>query len=114
MPIPFTALADFIQLIDSEKVSNSNAYQRIFPELLLHPHQSPEALAQQLNLIQSADTDFLIHIVEQVLAQYPDKVAAYRSGKKGLLGFFVGEVMKQSKGKAEPKKTNEVLLEKLG
>ena len=114
LPIQYQQLADFIHLIDSEKVSNSNAYQRIFPELLLHPDQSPEALAQQLNLIQSADTDFLSHIIEQVLTQYPDKVTAYRSGKKGLLGFFVGEVMKQSKGKAEPKKTNEVLLERLG
>ena len=74
LPIQYQQLADFIHLIDSEKVSNSNAYQRIFPELLLHPDQSPEALAQQLNLIQSADTDFLSHIIEQVLTQYPDKV----------------------------------------
>lgn len=112
-PIQLNVLADFIQLIDSGKVSNSNAYQRIFPELTAAPTQSPEDIAKKLNLIQTADTDFLAQIVTEVIAKYPDKVEAYRKGKKGLLGFFVGEVMKQSKGKAEPKTTNALLMEKL-
>lgn len=114
LPIPISTLASFIQLIDSGKVSNSNAYQRIFPELIAAPNRAPEAIAQTLNLIQSTDTDFLEQIVEEVIAKYPDKVTEYRKGKKGLIGFFVGEVMKQSKGKAEPKKTNELLVSKLG
>lgn len=113
-PIQHKVLAEFIQLIDSEKVSNSNAYQRIFPELLAQPDQSPEAIAQALNLIQTTDNNFLTQIVEEVIAKYPDKVNEYRKGKKGLIGFFVGEVMKHSKGKAEPKATNALLLEKLG
>ncbi|MFN7117525.1 MAG: Asp-tRNA(Asn)/Glu-tRNA(Gln) amidotransferase subunit GatB [Saprospiraceae bacterium] len=113
-PVSFSTLANFIHLIDSSKVSNSNAYQRIFPELVAQPTLSPEYIAKKLNLIQSADTDFLAQIVEEVITKYPEKVAEYRKGKKGLLGFFVGEVMKQSKGKAEPKTTNALLLEKLG
>lgn len=112
-PNSFKTLADFIQLIDSEKVSSSNAYQRIFPELIAQPDRSPEDIAKDLNLIQTDDTDFLIKIVEDIITKYPEKVKEYQKGKKGLLGFFVGEVMKQSKGKAEPKKTNALLLERL-
>lgn len=112
-PLSFDTLANFIHLIDSGNVSNSNAYQRIFPELIGQPSVSPEDIAKKLNLIQSADTDFLAQIVESIITKYPDKVAEYRKGKKGLLGFFVGEVMKQSKGKAEPKATNALLMEKL-
>ncbi len=112
-PLSFDILANFIHLIDSGNVSNSNAYQRIFPALIEQPSASPEAIAKKLNLIQSADTDFLAQIVASIIEKYPEKVAEYRKGKKGLLGFFVGEVMKQSKGKAEPKATNALLMEKL-
>jgi aspartyl-tRNA(Asn)/glutamyl-tRNA(Gln) amidotransferase subunit B len=52
-------------------------------------------------------------VINAVLEQLADKVAAYKKGKKGLLALFVGEVMKRTKGKADPKKTNEIILEKL-
>jgi aspartyl-tRNA(Asn)/glutamyl-tRNA(Gln) amidotransferase subunit B len=52
-------------------------------------------------------------IVDEVLAANPDKVAEYRKGKKGLIGFFMGEVMKKSQGKAEPKATNALVAKKL-
>ncbi|MEM6965967.1 MAG: hypothetical protein AAF573_14465 [Bacteroidota bacterium] len=107
-------MIEFVQLIEAGKVSNSIAYQRLFPKLIEQPQQSPEALAQQLNLLQSADVDFLAKIVNEVLAKNPDKVAAYRKGKKNLIGFFMGEVMRNSKGKAEPKATNALLRKKLG
>ncbi len=112
-PLVFKQLAAFIQLIDEGKVSNSNAYQRIFPQLIEQPERSPLEIAKELNLIQTADEDFLEKIVDEVLAKNPDKVGAYQKGKKGLLGFFVGEVMRQSKGKAEPKTTNALLIKKL-
>jgi aspartyl-tRNA(Asn)/glutamyl-tRNA(Gln) amidotransferase subunit B len=51
--------------------------------------------------------------VDEVLAANPDKVTEYRKGKKGLIGFFMGEVMKQSQGKAEPKATNALVAKKL-
>ena len=66
-----------------------------------------------MNLIQSTDTNFLEDLVNEVIAAHPDKVKAYQKGKKGLLGFFMGEVMKKSKGKAEPKSTNQLLRHKL-
>lgn len=113
-PLSTSQLAEFIQLIDDGKVSNSAAYQRLFPALLEQTNTSPIELAEQLNLLQSSDTDFLTDLVNTAIAKYPDKVKAYQKGKKGLIGFFMGEVMKTSKGKADPKETNKMLREKLG
>lgn len=113
-PVSATQLADFIRLIDEGKVSNTIAYQRLFPALVAQPKESPSSLAEQLNLLQSSDADFLEGIAKQVLADFPDKVAAYQKGKKGLLGFFMGQLMKRSKGKADPKAGNELLRKLLG
>jgi aspartyl-tRNA(Asn)/glutamyl-tRNA(Gln) amidotransferase subunit B len=101
----------FIELIEGNQVSSAVAYQRLFPLLLLEPDLSPLALAKRENLIQEGDGDFLRDIVRKVLADNPKEVAAYQSGKKQLMGFFMGEVMKASNGKAEPKMTTKVLGE---
>ena len=113
-PLSFDQLTGFIDLTESGKVSSAIAYQRIFPVLVENPSRSPLEIAQSLNLLQSADADFLEELITEALENYPDKVAAYQKGKKGLLGFFMGEVMKNSKGKADPKRTNQLLREKLG
>jgi len=84
-------LAELIQLIDDGKVSGSIAYQKLFPLLLASPTQSAQALAEQHDLIQSNDDNFLEDIAKQVIAQSPDKVKAYQNGK------------------ADPKKGNEIL-----
>ena len=102
-------LAAFIALIDSGKVSSAIAYQRLFPALVASPNIAPETLAEQLNLIQSSDSDFIVTLAKEVLAAFPDKVAEYKKGKKGLIAFFMGEVMKRSKGKAEPKTATSIL-----
>jgi aspartyl-tRNA(Asn)/glutamyl-tRNA(Gln) amidotransferase subunit B len=75
--------------------------------------KNPEALATELNLFQQSDLSDIGPIVDRVLEKFADKVLEYKKGKKGLLALFVGEVMKQSKGKADPGITNELLLEKL-
>lgn len=111
--LPTTTLSAFIQLIEEGKVSSSIAYERIFPVLVENGDKSPLEIAQSLNLIQSRDAGFLEQLVEEAIAAYPGKVTAYRKGKKGLLGFFMGEVMRKSKGKAEPKLTNQLLKERL-
>ena len=111
-PVSFERLAGFIQLIDEGQVSSALAYQRIFP-VLIESKESALDIAKKLNLIQSKDTDFLEALVDEVINQFPGKVAAYKKGKKGLLGFFMGEVMKKSKGKAEPRTTNQLIREKL-
>ena len=66
-----------------------------------------------MNLLQDADAGSIHQWVEEVLSRMPDKVAEYKKGKKGLIGLFVGEVKKLSKGKADPKITNDLLVEKL-
>ena len=107
-------ISEFVDLIKSNQVSVAVAYQRLFPLLLAHPNESPLTLAKKENLIQENDTGFLKEIVLDVLNKNPKEVAAYRSGKKQLLGFFMGQVMKLSKGKAEPKATTVLLKEELG
>jgi len=111
-PINHAQLGALIALIDDGKVSNTIAYQRIFPELL-KTKKMPLEIAEALNLVQSSDGDFLEKLVDEVIAKNPDKVKAYQKGKKGLIGFFMGAVMKASKGKAEPKSTNALLTKKL-
>jgi aspartyl-tRNA(Asn)/glutamyl-tRNA(Gln) amidotransferase subunit B len=104
---------EYTDMIESGQLSASAAAQRLFPALLEQPATAPALLAAQLNLLQSADTGFLEQLVDEVLARFPDKVAEYRKGKKGLLAMFMGEVMKNSKGKAEPQATTRMLRDKL-
>ena len=112
-PVNFEKLTAFLNLIENGKVSSAIAYQRLFPAMIETPEKTPEELAEALNLIHSDDTDFLEQIVSETLQNNPDKVKAYQNGKKGLIGFFMGEVMRASKGKAEPKSTNALLRKKL-
>ncbi len=112
-PVPPEHLGAFILLIDSGKVSSSIAYQRLFPAMIESPDSSPEALATSLNLLQQADDGFLTDLVRQVIDAFPDKVKEYQKGKKGLMGFFMGELMKRSKGKADPARATQMLSEAL-
>ncbi len=109
----YVQLAAYAELLDSGKVAASVANQRIFPEMMSNPSKSPAQIAEELNLIQEADTDFLSTAIDEVLAGNTDAVARFRKGKKGLMGFFMGEVMKKTKGKAHPKETQKLLAEKL-
>ena len=105
-------LAELIALVDSNKVSYSVAAQKIFP--VLTEGQSNESvlkIAERLNLIQESDAGSLKPVVDEVIARFPAKVEEYKAGKKGLLGMFMGEVMKASKGKADPKVATELLKE---
>jgi aspartyl-tRNA(Asn)/glutamyl-tRNA(Gln) amidotransferase subunit B len=78
--------------------------------MLENPTISAMKLAESNNLIQESNTDTLQALINEVLADNQAKVKEYKSGKKGLLGMFVGEVMKKSKGSADPKRTNELLM----
>lgn len=106
-------IAGLIALIDEGKTNFSVASTKIFPVLVEQTDKEPLKIAEEMNLLQSSDEGLIAELVEQALAKFPEKVAEYRSGKKGLLGLFVGEVMKLSKGKADPKLTNKLVLEKL-
>jgi aspartyl-tRNA(Asn)/glutamyl-tRNA(Gln) amidotransferase subunit B len=112
-PLEMEKIKGFLSLIEMGQVSNSVAYQQLFPALIEQPTKTAQELAETLNLIQNADTTFITTIIEQVISSHPQKVQEYKKGKKGLLGFFVGEVMKLSKGKADPKTTNSLVQQKL-
>jgi aspartyl-tRNA(Asn)/glutamyl-tRNA(Gln) amidotransferase subunit B len=106
-------VAELISMIDQGKVNFSVASQKIFPELLKDPAQSPGQVAQKLNLLQDSNTDNILPIVREVIKEFPLKVEEYRNGKKGIIAMFMGEVMKRSKGKADPKLANDLLVENL-
>lgn len=105
-------LAQLIQIIDEGKVNFSIASTKILP-VLLKENKTPLQIAEELNLIQVNDSNELENWINQVIAAMPDKVAEYKKGKKGLIGLFVGEVKKLSKGKADPKVVTELLQNKL-
>ena len=112
-PISAERLAGLIQLIDSGTVSHSVASQKLFPLMLDDITSSAEQLASEHDLVQRTDVDLITAIMRQAMNTYPDKVEAYRNGNKGLLGLFMGEVMKGTKGKADPKRANEVVRQLL-
>jgi aspartyl-tRNA(Asn)/glutamyl-tRNA(Gln) amidotransferase subunit B len=111
-PVSSERLAALVELIASGKVSSSIASQRIFPEML-KSEDTPLAIAEKLNLIQDSDEGTLKAFIEQVIAENPKEVERYRGGEKQLTGFFMGQLMKVSKGKADPKVANALLRQLL-
>ena len=111
-PIAAARIAALIELIDQGKISNSIAAQRLFPALF-ESTETPLEIAERLNLIQSSDSAVIEGFIDTVIAQNPDEVSRYRSGEKQLIGFFMGQLMKVSGGKADPKAANGLLRQKL-
>lgn len=105
-------LANLIELIESGKINFSTAAAKLLPALL-HNSTSPLELAESLNLLQVSDSNELEEWVNATIESMPDKVKEYQKGKKGLIGLFVGEVKKKSKGKADPKIVTQLLEQKL-
>ncbi len=106
-------IAEIIALIDAGKVSNSVASQSVFPKLIEQPTKTAEGIAAEMDLIQNSNSDELQGLINAALSKFPEKIAEYKGGKVGLLGMFVGEVMKLSKGKADPKLLNQLVKETL-
>ena len=105
-------ISDLIKLIEEGKVSNSVATSKIFPKMI-HTDLSAEDIAKNNNWIQNSDTDSLSEFVQKAISKYPDKVKEYKSGKIGLIGLFMGEVMKLSNGKADPRIANQLVKKEL-
>ena len=112
-PVKPAQIAALIQLIDENKISHTVASQKVYPKLLEQPDKSPFDIAEQNNWLQQNDANSLNEFINQVIGKYPDKVQDYKNGKTNLLGLFMGEVMKLSKGVADPKLINELLKKKL-
>jgi aspartyl-tRNA(Asn)/glutamyl-tRNA(Gln) amidotransferase subunit B len=104
-------LVQMLRLIDSGVISGKIAKQ-VFEEMY-QTGKEPEAIVKEKGLTQVADEGELDSVIEKIMAANPDLVENYRQGKEKLFGFFVGEVMKETKGKANPKLVNELLKKKL-
>jgi aspartyl-tRNA(Asn)/glutamyl-tRNA(Gln) amidotransferase subunit B len=108
----FIQLNEILNLVESNQLSFANATGKVFKGIV-GTNMSALQFAQEQQLIQNNSTDAINQWVEQVLNAHPEKVAAYKNGKKGLMGVFIGEVKKISKGQADPQKTTQILEEKL-
>ena len=108
-PLDPGQLAGIIELIDAGKLNYSVASKQLFPHLLEHPSANATGAADSLGLLTQTDGNELETLVQQVLAANPEKVAEYKAGKKSLTGMFMGELMKLTGGKADPKQANQLL-----
>jgi aspartyl-tRNA(Asn)/glutamyl-tRNA(Gln) amidotransferase subunit B len=105
------ALAELIGLIEAQTISSKIA-KDLLPELLTQGG-SPKALVEAKGLTQISDTSAIGAMIDEVLAANPTELEQYRNGKTKLQGFFVGQVMKKTGGRADPKLTNQLLMKKL-
>lgn len=105
-------LAELVKLVEDGKLNFSIAAAKILPAMI-EKNEHPLQVAESMGLIQVSDSGELAAWVDETIAAMPDKVMEYKKGKKGLIGLFVGEVKKRSKGKADPKMVTQLLEEKL-
>ncbi len=110
-PVAPEALARLLQLVDEGTISGKIA-KRVF-ETMAQTGEAADKIVAAQGLVQMSDSDELARIVDEVLAAAPKEVAAYRNGRTKLMGFFVGQVMKATRGQANPQKVNAILKGKL-
>jgi aspartyl-tRNA(Asn)/glutamyl-tRNA(Gln) amidotransferase subunit B len=106
-PVSAERLAELLRLIDSGIISGKIA-KTVFEEMV-EKGKAPEAIVQEKGLVQVADLDAIAEVVKEVLGDHAKEVSDYKAGKTKLFGFFVGQVMKATRGKANPKMVNEIL-----
>lgn len=110
-PISEERLAGLVALREGDKI-NSSAMTEIF-DAMLEEDKTAEELAKEMNLVQVSDSGFIEPIVDEVINEHPDEVERYKDGKKGLIGFFIGQVMQRSQGKANPELVRETISKRL-
>lgn len=112
--LKFTAaqIAELVAMIDDTTISNKIAKQ-VFEEMV-KSGENPKKIVEAKGLVQISDPDVIAPIIDEVIAKNPDNVTKFKEGNKKLLGFFVGQVLKATGGKANPKVVNALVAEKLG
>ena len=110
-PVQATELGALVRLIDEAKISGKQGKDVLVE--MFKTGKSAVAIVAEQGLVQVSDTGEIDSLIDSVIAANPDQLANYRAGKETLFGFFVGQVIKASKGKANPKIVNERLREKL-
>ncbi len=110
-PVSAKQLGQLIQMIDQKIISGKIA-KRVFSEMW-KTGEDCKKIIQKQNLKNIQDEDILLQMVDQIIHQFPNQVKEYQEGKQKIFGFFVGEIMKLSKGQADPKKLTPLLIKKL-
>lgn len=105
------ALAELVTLVEERTISNTQG-REVFA-LMAESGESPSSIVESKGMQQVTDSGAIEAMVDSVLRANPDKVVQYRQGKTGLLGFFVGQVMRESGGQADPKAVNDIVVQKL-
>ncbi|WP_423149523.1 Asp-tRNA(Asn)/Glu-tRNA(Gln) amidotransferase subunit GatB [Rubrolithibacter danxiaensis] len=106
-------IAELISFVDKGVINNTAATQQVFPALIDRPEAEVKQLIEEMNLLIDTNSADLNNYIDQAISCYPDKVTEYHKGKKGVLGLFMGEIMRLSKGKIDPKTANKLVIEKL-
>jgi aspartyl-tRNA(Asn)/glutamyl-tRNA(Gln) amidotransferase subunit B len=110
-PVSSTQMGELLTLMEQEVISGKIA-KAVFDEMVTSG-KNPKQIVAQKGLVQVTDESAIEAVVDKVLASSPVEVEGYKSGKTKLMGFFVGQVMKETKGKANPQVVNKLLNEKL-
>ena len=111
-PVSASGLAELLKLVEDGTISGKIAKKVL--ETAYRTGESPKIIVEKQGLAQVSDEDTLRQVVQDVLSSHPEEVAKYRAGKKKVIGFLVGQVMRETQGKANPGKVNQLLSELLG
>ncbi|MDO9556084.1 MAG: Asp-tRNA(Asn)/Glu-tRNA(Gln) amidotransferase subunit GatB [Coriobacteriia bacterium] len=111
-PVKPSMLAELVVLVDDGTISGKQA-KEVF-SAMVKTGEAPAVIVEARNMRQVSDTSAIEAVVDAIIAANPDEVASYRGGKIGLVGWFVGQVMREMRGQGNPKVVNEVLRRKLG
>lgn len=98
-------IGELIKLIDENKITHSLASQKVFPKMIEFPTESPGSIAEKYKWISQSNEDDLSAIIIQIFKDNPEETKRFKEGEKKLTGFFMGQIMKATKGTADPKMT---------
>lgn len=108
-PITAKNIAGLIKIIDEGKISHNLAGQKVFPKMLEETDKTALEIAEENNWIQDSNEDSLAGFVQEIIDENPDEAARFKAGEKKLMGLFMGQLMKKSKGKADPKTASQLI-----
>ena len=99
-------------MVANNDISHIVVNQKLFPAMI-ETKKSPTTIAKENQWIQDNDSEAMEVFITKIMHKYPEKVLAYQNGNTNLLGLFMGEIMRETKGKFNPKAINELLKKKL-
>jgi aspartyl-tRNA(Asn)/glutamyl-tRNA(Gln) amidotransferase subunit B len=113
-PISAKNIAGLIQIIDESKISHNLAGQKVFPKMLEETNKTALQVAEENNWIQDSNEDSLAGFVQDIINENPEEAERFKGGEKKLMGLFMGQLMKKSKGKADPKTASQLINKIMG